>query len=257
MNRLKSDISLRVLVAFALLIVPVSVLAAAPDFALPGVDIHIGNAAGNGAQTASALKVVLGLTLLALAPGIVIATTCFTRIIVVFAMLRHALGLQDTPPNNVLVSLALFLTFFIMSPVIERINADALEPLSKNQITLSDAIQRGVTPLKDFMLRQTREQDLALMADIANQPPPASVEEVRFVQLAPAFMLSELKSAFQIGFVIFLPFLVIDLVVSSVLMSMGMMMVPPVVISLPFKILLFVMIDGWNLIVRALASSFF
>ncbi|MFT3736021.1 MAG: flagellar type III secretion system pore protein FliP [Rhodocyclaceae bacterium] len=256
MNFPKSEIAWRAVVLLLLSLLSAGALAA-PDFALPGVSVQIGNAPGSGAQTASAVKIVLALTLLALAPGIVIATTSFTRIVVVFAMLRHALGLQDTPPNTVLVSLALFLTLFIMSPVIERIDTEALQPLSKNQISASEAIQRGAAPLKEFMLRQTREQDLALMAEIANQPPPASVEEVRFVQLAPAFMLSELKSAFQIGFVIFLPFLVIDLVVSSVLMAMGMMMVPPVVISLPFKILLFVMIDGWNLIVRALAGSFY
>lgn len=223
---------------------------------VPGMELRVGTGGTSGGQVSSALKIVLALTLLALAPGLIIATTCFTRIIVVFSMLRHALGLQDTPPNTVLLSLALFLTLAIMSPVIEQINSDAIEPLSKDQITLTEAMNRGGLPLKDFMLRQTREQDLALMSEISNVAPPQSVESVGFAQLVPAYMLSELKTAFQIGFLIFLPFLIIDLVVSSVLMAMGMMMVPPAVLSLPFKILLFVMIDGWNLIVRALFSSF-
>lgn len=236
---------------------PMFALAAAtPDFALPGVTVHIGGGNAGGQETATAIKIVIGLTLLAIAPGMIVAMTSFTRIIVVFSMLRHALGLQDTPPNTVLISLALFLTLFIMSPVLERIDRDAIQPLEKNEISASDALKRGAVPLKEFMLRQTREQDLGLMAELANQPPPQTMDDVVFVQLVPAYMLSELKSAFQIGFVIFLPFLIVDLVVSSILMALGMMMVPPVVISLPFKILLFVMIDGWNLIVRALVGSF-
>jgi len=230
---------------------------AAPDFAVPGVEVRIGGVqAGSGQQTATALKIMIGLTLLGLAPGIVVAMTSFTRIIVVFAMVRHALGLQDTPPNTVLVSLALFLTLFTMAPVLERVNREAFEPFSADRISASEALKRATVPLKEFMVRQTREQDMALMLEVSHADPARSLDDIGMIQLIPAFMLSELKSAFQIGFVIFIPFLLIDLVVSSILMSLGMMMVPPVVISLPFKILLFVLIDGWNLIVRTLVSSF-
>jgi flagellar biosynthetic protein FliP len=247
---------IRLLFVLGMLLLPTLVFAASPDFKIPGIEVRIGAGSGSGQETATALKIVIGLTLLALAPGIIVAMTSFTRIVVVFSMLRHALGLQDTPPNTVLISLALFLTLFIMSPVLERIDNEAFEPLNRNEISASEAVKRGAVPLKEFMLRQTREQDLALMAEISNHEAPRTIDDVSLVQLVPAYMLSELKSAFQIGFVIFLPFLIVDIVVSSILMALGMMMVPPVVISLPFKILLFVMIDGWALIVRALVGSF-
>lgn len=241
------------LVGFAL--IPCLALAA-PD-AYTGFEIKFGSGhEASGSQVAGTLKILLGLTLLGLAPGIVVAMTSFTRIIVVFAMLRHALGLQDTPPNTVLVSLALFLTLFTMAPVLERINQEAFEPLSADKIQISEALKRGSLPLKEFMVRQTREQDLGLMVEVSRSERPDSVEDIGMIQLIPAYMLSELKTAFQMGFVIFLPFLLIDLVVSSILMSLGMMMVPPVVVSLPFKILLFVLIDGWNLIVRTLVTGF-
>jgi flagellar biosynthetic protein FliP len=224
-----------------------------PDIAFPGVEVRIG--AAKGPEIATALKIVLALTALALAPAIVVAMTAFTRIIVVLALLRQALGLQDTPPNAVLISLALFLTLFAMLPVIERIDREAWQPLDGGKIAADEALRRGVAPLKEYMLGQTREQDLALMVEIARAEAPRAAADVSLAHLVPAYMLSELRAAFQIGFVIFLPFLLLDLIVASVLMSLGMLMVPPIVISLPLKIMLFVLIDGWNLVVRSLIGS--
>jgi flagellar biosynthesis protein FliP len=199
---------------------------------------------------------VLLLTLLAVLPAIVIAMTSFTRTIIVLSMLRHAFGMQDTPPNMVLLSMALFLTLFTMAPAIQQINETSLQPLIENKIDVQTALTQGTEPLRGFMVRQTREKDLALILDIAHAPQPESIESVRTVHIVPAFLLSELKTAFQIGFVIFLPFLLLDLVVASILMSMGMLMVPPTIISLPLKVLMFVLIDGWGLVVRALLGSF-
>ncbi len=221
---------------------------------LPGVQV---TAAGAGKdQISTAVQVLIALTVLSLAPAILISMTAFVRIAIVLSMLRHAFGMQETPPNTVLISLALFLTFFTMSPVLDKMNTTAVEPYLANRISLADAYAKGSAPLRDFMVRQTREQDLALMVELAHEKPPGSVEEVKMVHLIPAFMLNELRTAFQIGFVIFLPFLLIDLVVSSVLMSLGMMMVPPAMIALPLKVLMFVLIDGWNLVVRSLVTSF-
>lgn len=215
------------------------------------------NAAGaGGAPVADALKIVLMLTALALLPAIVVSMTSFTRTIIVLSMLRHAFGMQDTPPNLVLLSMALFLTVFTMAPAIRQIDTQSVQPLMKNEISLEQAVASGLTPLREFMIRQTREKDLELVLQVAHAPIPDSVADVRTIHLVPAFVLSELKTAFQIGFVIFLPFLLVDLVVASVLMSMGMLMVPPTIISLPFKILMFVLIDGWSLVVRALLGSF-
>jgi len=209
-----------------------------------------------GGTLADPLRIVALLTVLALLPAIVIAMTSFMRTIIVLSMLRQAFGMQDTPPNIVLLSLALFLTLFTMAPALERINVQSVQPLMAQQIDLETAFTNGVTPLREFMVRQTREKDLALMLEIARAPVPGSIDEVKTIHVIPAFMLSELKTAFQIGFVIFLPFLLLDLVVASVLMSMGMIMVPPTIISLPLKILMFVLIDGWALVVRALLGSF-
>jgi len=205
---------------------------------------------------ADPLRIIALLTVLAVLPAIVIAMTSFTRTIIVLSMLRHAFGMQDTPPNTVLLSMALFLTLFTMAPALEEINARSLQPLAAQQVDLQTAINNGVEPLRNFMVRQTREKDLALILDIARVPAPASIDDVKTMHVVPAFLLSELKTAFQIGFVIFLPFLLLDLVVASVLMSMGMIMVPPTIISLPLKILMFVLIDGWALVVRALLGSF-
>jgi flagellar biosynthetic protein FliP len=220
------------------------------------VSIALDPVGPGGAQVAGALRIVLMLTALALLPSVVIAMTSFTRTIIVLSILRHAFGMQDTPPNMVLVSMALFLTLFTMAPAIEEINTACIQPLMHNSISMEAAVQAGVHPLRDFMIRQTREKDLQLMLEVARVPVPDSVEDVQTIHIVPAFLLSELKTAFQIGFVIFLPFLLLDLVVASILMSMGMLMVPPTIVSLPLKILMFVLIDGWGLTVRALLGSF-
>jgi flagellar biosynthetic protein FliP len=183
--------------------------------------------------------------------------TSFTRILIVLGLLRTALGTQSSPPNQVLVGLSLFLTFFVMSPVFDKVNTEAYKPFSENKISADKALELGIEPFKQFMLKQTREADLALFAKLANSPPMDSPDEVSLRILLPSFVISELKTAFQIGFTIFIPFLVIDLVVASVLMSLGMMMVPPATIALPFKLMLFVLVDGWQLLVGALAQSFF
>lgn len=219
----------------------------------PGVQVKLSGTTGD---YATALKLLLGLTILSLAPAILMCTTSFVRIIVVFSMLRHAFGMQETPPNLLLISLALFLTFFTMAPVTQRIQDEAITPYLAHKINDAQAFERGVAPLKEFMVRQTRESDLEAMLDIAKAPRPSSIGDISMLHLMPAFMMSELRTAFRIGFVIFLPFLLIDLVVASGLMALGMMMTPPTTVALPLKILLFVMIDGWNLVVRALLNTF-
>lgn len=228
----------------------------AADIALPGVDITLSGKAGGPREVATAVKIILGLTVISLAPALLIAVTSFTRIVIVLSMLRHAIGMPETPPNTVLIALALFLTLFTMMPVFERINEEAYTPFMEGRLEGDAALDKGMAPLREFMIRQTREQDLDLMVEVAQRPPLETVEDVSATLLIPAFMLSELKAAFQIGFVIFLPALLIDLVASSVLMSMGMFMVPPVMISLPIKVLMFVLIDGWNIVVRSLVGSF-
>ncbi len=189
-------------------------------------------------------------------PAILMSMTAFVRIVIVLSMLRHALGMQDTPPNTVIISLALFLTFFTMAPTLNQINTEGMQPYLAGKLAPEAALGKAVVPLRDFMVRQTREQDLALMVELARAEQPANVDDISMVQLIPAFMLSELRAAFQIGFVIFLPFLLVDLIVSSALMALGMMMVPPASISLPLKILMFVLIDGWSLVVRSLLGTF-
>jgi len=211
---------------------------------------------GGGAQKSPAVQVLILLTVLSLAPSILIMVTSFTRIVVVLSFLRQAIGTLQSPPNPVLVSLAMFLTFFIMAPVWQTINAEALQPYLENQITQSVALERGVKPIRNFMLKQVREEDLSLFVEMAKLPPPADPSQIPTHVIIPAFMISELRTAFQIGFVIYLPFLIIDMVVASILMSMGMMMLPPVLISLPFKLILFVLADGWHLIVESLVKSF-
>ncbi len=201
------------------------------------------------------LQIVVLLTLLSFIPAILISMTCFTRLIVVFHFLRQALGTQETPNNQVLIGLALFLTLFVMSPSLSRIQSEALTPMMEGQITQSEAITRALVPLRAYMLRQTRERDLALFLRISGSPRPRNADEVPTTALIPAYMISELKTAFQIGFVLFIPFLVIDMAVSSVLLSMGMMQLPPVIVSMPLKLLLFVMVDGWYLIVGSLVKS--
>ena len=211
----------------------------------------------DGAQTYSfSLQALLLLTALAFLPAVLLMMTGFTRIIIVLSLLRQALGTPTAPPNQVLLGLALFLTFFVMAPVVERIHAEAWLPYSDNRISASQAIERGSVPVKQFMLRQTRETDLALFMRIARAAPVNEAQEVPLRILLPAFVTSELKTAFQIAFLVFIPFLIIDMVVASVLMSMGMMMLSPVIISLPFKIMLFVLVDGWHLLIGSLMQSF-
>jgi flagellar biosynthetic protein FliP len=206
-----------------------------------------------GLQT---MQILLMLTVLSVAPALLILTTAFTRIVVVFGFLRSALGTQQLPPNQVLLGLSLFLTVAVMSPTFKTINDTALQPYMKGDLPQTEAIDKAALPLKDFMLRQTRQQDLALMLEITKSPAPNGPEDVSFFTVTPAFAISELKTAFTMGFVIFLPFVIIDFITASTMMSMGMMMVPPTLISMPFKILLFVLVDGWHLVVQSLFQSF-
>jgi len=203
----------------------------------------------------TSLQIVLLLTVLTLAPSILIMMTSFTRIVIVLAFLRNALGLQQMPPNQVLIGLALFLTFYIMAPVGYDINNNAIKPYVEGQINQYEAYERAIKPLKSFMLRQTRQNDLALFVNLAKIKAD-KVEDLPMRVVIPAFIISELKTAFEIGFIIYIPFLVIDIIVASVLMSMGMFMLPPVLISLPFKVLLFILVDGWNLVVKSLILGF-
>jgi len=196
------------------------------------------------------------LSMLSVVPVLLIGLTSFTRIIIVLSLLRHALGLPQTPPNSVLVTLAIFLCLFSMGPVIDAVNNQAIQPYLQEKIVAKDAIEAGAIPVRAFMVRQTRESDLVAVLEMAGAPRPKTIDDIRFTHLAPAFLLSELKTAFQIGFVIFLPFLLVDIVVAAILMSLGMIMVPPSTISLPIKILLFILVDGWVLVSRALLSSY-
>jgi flagellar biosynthetic protein FliP len=207
-------------------------------------------------EVATSLQILAVLTILSLAPAILILMTCFTRLIVVFSFLRHALGTQQMPSNQILIGLALFLTFFVMSPVLNEVNQNALQPYLSKEITQKQALERAQEPLREFMLKQTRERDLAMMVSLSGADKPASPENLSLSTIVPAFVISELRIAFQIGFILYLPFLIIDVVVASVLMSMGMLMLPPIMISLPFKVLLFVLSDGWFLIVRSMLTSF-
>lgn len=221
----------------------------------PGGSVSLDVNGPNGTP-ASAIVLILAITGLSVAPGMLLMTTAFTKIVVVLALTRNAIGLQMTPPNQVLVGLALFLTLFVMTPTFTQVNEIAVQPYLAGDLAVADAFTEGLGPVREFMLANTRPEELALITRAADQDLPANAAAVPITTLVPAFVLSELRSAFIIGFVIFVPFLVIDLVVSSALMSVGMMMLPPVIISLPFKILLFVLVDGWGMIVRALVGSY-
>lgn len=225
--------------------------------AIPGLPAMTVKTNKDGTQDYTVTLQILGImTMLTFLPALLMMVTSFTRIIIVFSILRQALGLQQSPSNQILIGLALFLTFFIMQPVFDKANADALQPYINQQMGAKEAIAKASAPFHSFMLAQTRESDIGLFVGIAKQKPIASPEETPFNILIPAFIISELKTAFQIGFIIFIPFLVIDIVVSSVLMAMGMMMLSPLIISLPFKIMLFVLVDGWAMIVGTLAASY-
>ena len=231
------------------------VLPLGAEAALPGMLNSIPT--GGGGQSYSFnIELLVFLTSLTFLPAVVLMMTSFTRIIIVLSMFRMAIGTQNSPPNQVLVGLALFLTLFVMSPVLDKIYTEAYLPLSENKITLMVAMEKGGEPLKDFMLRQTRQSDLAMYLKLSNAPALQSSEEVPFRVLVPAFVTSELKTAFQISFAIFIPFIIIDMVVASVLMAMGMMMVSPAIVSLPFKVMLFVLVDGWQLLLSSLGGSF-
>ncbi len=238
------------LFALALLLLPLSALAQG----LPALTST--PAAGGGQTYTLSVQTLLFLTALTFLPAIVLMMTAFTRIIIVLSLLRHALGTQTSPPNQVVVGLALFLTFFVMAPVADKIYADAYLPMAESRIGFNEALERGAVPLKAFMLKQTRTVDLGLFSRIGNAAKVDKPEDLPLRILIPAFVTSELKTAFQIGFIVFIPFLIIDMVVASVLMSMGMMMMSPVIVSLPFKIMLFVLVDGWNLVIGSLVQSF-
>ena len=223
--------------------------------AFPKISLQV-EEAQEGGDAAISLQIIFLLTILSLAPSILIMMTCFTRIVVVLAFLRTAIGTQQMPPNQLIIGLSLFLTFFVMGPVWERVNNEAIRPLIEDEISYKVALDRGMEPIREFMMRQTRQKDMALFVRLARIQQPRNRSDIPNTVLIPSFIIGELRAAFQIGFLLFIPFLVIDLVVASILLSMGMMMLPPIVVSLPFKILLFVLVDGWNLIVQSLVTSF-
>lgn len=231
---------------------PFGVMAALADG--PSITIDLGEKGRS--QTAVVIQILALLTVLSLAPAMFIMMTSFTRIVIVLSFLRQALGTQQVPPNQILISLALFLTFFVMAPVWQSVWAEAVQPLMAEQISQEDAWTKGMTPIRNFMLRQVREKDLELFVELAKVAKPTTPSDLPIHVVVPAFILSELRIAFQIGFLLYIPFLIVDMVVASVLMSMGMMLLPPVVISLPFKLILFVLADGWYLVVGAMVKSF-
>ncbi len=232
-----------------------SLFAHGANVVTPSINVTL-PATNNPKVIAESIKLLIILTVLALAPSILIMVTSFTRIIIVLAILRQALGTQQMPPNQILIGIALFLTLFIMTPQIKAIYYNAYLPLQKNEISLEDAYYKATKPLKTFMLKQTRQKDLALFLRISHKKNPKNPQELSMGVVIPAFLISELKTAFEIGFIIYIPFLIIDMIVSSILMSMGMMMLPPIMISLPFKLLIFVLADGWHLVVMSLFKSF-
>ncbi len=254
-NNSKRDLNLFLILTFGLLVLVLFPLKSMAQVSVPNVSLGL-KSTDNPQEIVDSIKIILMLTVLTLAPAILILMTCFTRIIVIFSFLRQALGTQQMPPNQLLVGLSLFLTFFIMRPAFNEINTQALKPFLDGEIKQEVALESGLLPLRKFMFKQTRPEDLKLFLSLAGQKSAETRADVETMVLIPAFVISELKTAFQIGFIIYLPFLIIDMVIASVLMAMGMMMLPPVVISLPFKIMLFVIVDGWSLIVGSMVKSF-
>lgn len=245
----------RVSLCWTLLVVALCLLMpAVASAAGPSVSIDLGS--DSPKQTAVVIQILILLTVLSLAPALFIMVTSFTRIVIVLSFLRQALGTQSVPPNQVLLSLALFLTMFIMAPVGQQVYGDALQPLLAEQLSYEDAWKKGIEPVRGFMLRQMRDKDLELFITLSKIPKPETVGDVPTYVIIPAFILSELRISFQIGFLIYIPFLIVDMVVASILMSMGMMLLPPAVISLPFKLILFVLADGWYLVVGSMVRSF-
>ncbi|ACB84992.1 flagellar type III secretion system pore protein FliP [Natranaerobius thermophilus] len=243
-----------IIIIVLILLIPSQTEAAQP-FPIPNLELEVGEGE-EPEDLALTLQIIILLTILSLAPALLILTTSFTRVVIVLSFIRNALATQQMPPNQVLIGLALFLTFFIMSPVWGDVYQEAWEPYREGDITQEEAIENGLEPVREFMYQQTREDDLALFVEYSDIENPATIEDVPTHVIIPAFVISELKTAFQIGFMIFVPFLIIDMIVASTLMSMGMLMLPPVMISLPFKVLLFVLVDGWFLITRSLLISF-
>jgi flagellar biosynthesis protein FliP len=227
----------------------------APTIPFPKINLDVGTAQ-NGKDVSVTLQILLLMTVLSLAPSIVIMTTSYLRIIIVLSFLKSALGTQQMPPSQLLAAVALFVTFFIMAPTWNKVNDIALKPLMENKISVEDAYNKGIEPIRQFMFKQTRDEDLELFIGLSNQTRPNTRNDVATYILVPAFVLSELRAGFIMGFFLFIPFIMVDMIVSSILMSMGMMMMPPMMISLPFKILLFIMVDGWNLIIGSLVRSF-
>lgn len=236
-------------------IVGYTAVAMAAPLPLPSLNIGVGTAT-KPAEVATTIQIFLLLTILSVAPSLLIMTTSFTRIVVVLSFLRTALGTQQAPSNQIILALSLFLTFFIMTPVWQQINREAYQPYKAGALSQEQAFEKAVQPVRKFMLSQTREKDLGLFVSLSKQERPKNADDIPTLTIVPAFMISELRTAFQIGFLIYIPFIVVDMVVASVLMSMGMMMLPPVMISLPFKILLFVLVDGWGLVMGSLVKSF-
>ncbi|MBW6508753.1 MAG: flagellar type III secretion system pore protein FliP [Desulfuromonadales bacterium] len=241
----------RVILLLLALLLPVTVQAQG----LPTITLGIGEAT-EPAQVSTALQILILLTILSVAPSILLMTTAFTRIVIVLSFVRQAMGTQQAPSNQIVVGLALFLTFFIMAPVFTQINDEALQPYLSEEISQDEAIPLALEPMRRFMFSQVGEKDLQLLVDISGSQQPESMDDIGMLTLIPAFMLSELKRAFQMGFLLFVPFLMIDMIVASILMAMGMMMLPPIIVSLPFKILLFVLVDGWSLVIGSLVQSF-
>ena len=246
----------KMLIFTVILVIVMSIsVSAAPPLPIPKIGLDI-STADNPEDVALSIQILFLLTILSLAPALLIMMTSFTRIIIVLSFTRNALGTQQMPPNQVLIGLALFITFFIMSPVITDINTNAFQPYTKGEITQEQAITKAMDPVRNFMLKNVKEKDLALFLKLSETEQPIKSSDIPTIALIPAFIISELKTAFIIGFYLYIPFIMIDMVVASTLMSMGMMMLPPVMISLPFKLLLFVMVDGWNLVVKSLVMSF-
>jgi flagellar biosynthesis protein FliP len=257
MQKTRRPVFFRLLLASAMLI-PLLALAgcaALPDFQAPGVTLTV-EPAGQPKEVSTGVQLLVLLTVLSIAPSILVLATSFTRIVIVLSMLRTAIGTPNSPPSQVLTGLALLLTFFVMAPVYAQINTDAIQPYVNEQIDQSTAFTRAMDPIRNFMFKQTRDRDLELFLSFNHQARPQTLADIPTVVLLPAFVLSELRMAFLMGFMIYVPFLIIDLVVSSVLLSMGMMMLPPSLVSLPFKLLLFIMVDGWYLIARSLLLSY-
>jgi flagellar biosynthetic protein FliP len=242
-------------------LIGLTVLSAVPAIAVaqtsggPNLPLLVGQGAG-GTSYSVPIQTLLFFTALSFLPAVLLLMTGFTRIVIVLSLLRQALGTQAAPPNQVIIGLSLFLTFFVMSPTIDRVYADAYQPYAENRIAFDEALRRGEVPMREFMLKQTRQSDVMLFSRLAKVDPAVATADIPFKVLVPAFVTSELKSAFQIGFLIFIPFLIIDMIVASVLMSLGMMMLSPVLVALPFKLMLFVLADGWNLLLGSLAASF-